>query len=219
MIYGTIIEIDNNKTQIIMKNFLPFIYLGLVIGILNIGCKTTKQQTEKVPNSESDYPGRTLNPKQPIKISIPKLNLPEKPDQRAGTQADPVEDSLFASIERTPCYGRCPTYRINIYKSGYVIYEGIRFVDRLGTYSTRISDRKIQAIINKANEIGYFDLNEVYDSPVTDLPSTITYLSVNGKKKRIKDRVRGPEKLREYEKYFDGIFEDLEWKEIKILKD
>ena len=198
-----------------MKNILHFIYLSLTIAILNAGCKTTKQQTEKVPNSEPEYSVQTLSPKQPIKISIPKLNFPEKPDQQAGTQTDPGEDSLFASIERTPCYGRCPTYSINIYKSGYVIYEGIRFVDRLGTYSTRISDRKIQAIINKANEIGYFELDDVYDSPVTDLPSTITYLSVNGQKKRIKDRVRGPEKLREYEKYFDGVFEDMEWKKVE----
>jgi len=200
-----------------MKSILPLIYLSLSICILNAGCKTTKQQTEKVPNSEPEYSARTQNPVQPIKISIPKLNLPEKPDQRAETQADPGEDSLFASIERTPCYGRCPTYSINIYKSGYVIYEGIRFVDRLGTYSTQISEREIQSIINKANEIGYFDLNDLYDSPVTDLPSTITYLSVNGQKKTIKDRVRGPEKLREYEKYFDGVFEDMEWKPLITL--
>lgn len=198
-----------------MKTILPLI-LSLSICMLNAGCKTTKQQTEKAPNSEPEYSGQTPNLVQPIKISIPKLNLPEKPDQRAGTQ---VKDSLFASIERTPCFGRCPTYSVKIYKSGYVIYEGIRFVDKLGTYSTRISEREIQAIINKANEIGYFELNEVYDSPVTDLPSTITYLSVNGQKKRIKDRVSGPEKLREYEKIFDGIFENLEWKETKILKD
>ena len=201
-----------------MKIILPLI-LSLSICMLNAGCKTTKQQTEKAPNSEPKYSEQTQSPKQPIKISIPKLKFPVKPDQRAGTQTDPGEDSLFASIERTPCYGQCPTYSIKIYKSGYVVYDGIRFVDKMGTYSTRISERKIQAIINKANEIGYFDLNDVYDSPVTDLPSTITYLSVNGQKKRIKDRVRGPEKLREYEKYFDSIFEDLEWKETKILQD
>ena len=209
-----------------MKIILPLLILSLSICMLNAGCKTTKQQTEKAPNlpagrqgSEPEYSEQTQSSKQPIKISIPKLNFLEKPDQRAGTQADSGEDSLFASIERTPCYGTCPTYSINIYKSGYVVYKGIRFVDRMGTYSTRISERKIQAIINKANEIGYFELDDVYDSPVTDLPSTITYLSVNGQEKRIKDRVRGPEKLREYEKYFDSIFEDLEWKETKILQD
>ena len=202
-----------------MKNFLSFIYLGLLIGTLNAGCKTTKQQTEKDLNppagrqdSEPGSPTQTLNLEQPIKISIPKLHFPEIPDQRAGTQVNTEDDSLFASIERTPCYGTCPTYSINIYKSGYVIYEGIRFVDRLGTYSSRISERKIQSIISKANEIGYFDMNEVYDSPVTDLPSTITYLSVNGQKKRIKDRVRGPERLKEYEKFFDSVFEDMVWK-------
>lgn len=213
MIYGTIVEIDGDKIQIVMKNFLPLIYLSLSICMLNVGCKSTKQQTEKVPNlpagrqgSEPEYSVRTLNPAQPIKISIPKLRFPEIPDRG---------DSLFASIERTPCYGRCPTYSISIYKSGYVIYEGIRFVDRLGTYSTRISEKKIQNIINKANEIGYFELEEIYDSPVTDLPSTITYLSVNGQIKRIKDRVRGPEVLKEYEKYFDNVFEDMEWKKIE----
>ena len=179
-----------------------FIFLFFVAGILNIGCKATKQQTETVPDPEPVYSEQTPNPEQPIKISIPKLHIPEN-------------DSLFASIERTPCYGRCPTYKISIYKSGYVIYEGIRFVDRLGTYSTHISEKQIKAIISKAGEIGYFDLNEIYDSPVTDLPSTITYLSVKGQKKTIKNRVRGPETLKEYEKYFDALFEDAEWKKIE----
>ena len=215
MIYGTIVEIDDNKIQSVMKNILPFLYLSMVIGIFNIGCKTTEQQpVSELVQTETKAPSQV----QPIKINLPKLNFPKESNQQLEKQSDSGEDSLFARIERTPCYGRCQTYRINIYKSGYVIYEGIRFVNKLGTYSTRINDRKIQSIINKANEIGYFDLEDVYDSPVTDLPSTYTYLSVDGKKKTIKNRVRGPEKLREFEKYIDSVFEDMEWKKIEDKK-
>ena len=209
MIYGTIVETDNNKIQSVMKNILLFFYLGLVICIFNIGCKTTKQQ----PLSESGQAEtKATSHEQPIKTTTPELNFSKESNPQLATKSNSEEDSLFARIERTPCYGRCPTYRINIYKSGYVIYEGIRFVEMMGTYSSRINDRKIKAIINKANEIGYFDLDDIYDSPVTDLPSTYTYLCVDGKKKTIKNRVRAPEKLREYEKFFDSVLEDMEWK-------
>ena len=120
-------------------------------------------------------------------------------------------DSLYASIERTPCFGRCPTYKLRIYQSGYATYEGIRFVEKEGIYETHFTKDELKQIADKAKEIGYFDLDDEYDSPVTDFPSTITSLNKGGNKKSIKNRHHGPDILRNYEKFLDELAAGKKW--------
>ncbi|MFH1321890.1 MAG: DUF6438 domain-containing protein, partial [Bacteroidota bacterium] len=186
----------------VIKNYISIGKAGIVSSgvclmlalFINIGCKTTKQQKTEASSPKADSPEAEITKSGSSENDATIYNLPDEIEKHnlqesqsetgnkveqipSSATAEQQKDSLFASIKRTPCYGRCPTYSISIYKSGYVIYEGIRFVDRIGTYSTQISEKEIQKIIAKANETGYFDLNDVYDSPVTDLPTTITYLS------------------------------------------
>ncbi len=124
-------------------------------------------------------------------------------------------DSVYASIKRTPCYGRCPIYEVTIYKSGFVAYNGIRFVERLGQHRSRITQDQLKQIAAKAEEIGYFELNNNYDSPVTDFPTTITVLNVAGKsRKEIKNRVGAPDSLKEYEKFLDELLNGLTWEKV-----
>jgi len=192
-----------------IKKIPPFIYLLLVFSLSNIDCNTTKNQSKN--NSSNDREIVSDN-------TTTEKSTEEKPvEESIHTDTKNKRDSLFASIKRTPCYGRCPTYSIKIYRSGYVIYDGIRFVDStmLGKHSTRINKKQIQQIINKAMEVRYFDFEDVYDSPVTDFPSTYIYLSVDGKNKLIKDRVGGPPELKEFEKFIDRLFEDVKWSRVE----
>jgi hypothetical protein len=43
-------------------------------------------------------------------------------------------DSLFFSMERTPCFGQCKAYRINVYRSGYATFEGRSNVELEGMH-------------------------------------------------------------------------------------
>ena len=36
----------------------------------------------------------------------------------------PAKEHLFLSMERTPCFGKCPSYKIMIFNTGNVVYEG-----------------------------------------------------------------------------------------------
>ena len=63
-----------------------------------------------------------------------------------------------------------------------------------------------------ANEIGYFEMENVYDQQsVTDVPSTITSLRNEEGLKTVVDRFNAPEELIRFEKFFDSLFEGLEW--------
>ena len=52
------------------------------------------------------------------------------------------EKTPFLAMRRTPCYGKCPTYKLNIFSNGDIIYQGIRFVEKLGLYKSTIDIKK-----------------------------------------------------------------------------
>lgn len=136
------------------------------------------------------------------------------------TAVAPVEQneqgdiSLFASISKSPCYGTCPVYEMKIYSDGTVEYEGKRNVERIGKYSATISEEQMQKFITVANEINYFKLEDKYDSPITDVPSTTTTLTVNGSTKSVYRRADYPNKILSFEALFEDLFELLEWKKV-----
>lgn len=135
-------------------------------------------------------------------------------DSKSPTDSNP--DSLFASIERTPCFGRCPTYVISIYKSGYVVYKGKQWVPNTGIFYTFISKKQLAEISDMADKIGFAELKEAYHDPnIVDVPSTFTTFRINGKLKRI-DNTFGdpPQGLIDFEKFLDDLFTNTQW--IKI---
>lgn len=122
-------------------------------------------------------------------------------------------DSLFFSIEKTPCYGKCAAYKVIIYKSGFATMNAIRFVpEKEGMYKTQFTAEEMKMISGKAEEIKYFNLENVYDSPVTDLPTVITGININGKNKTIRNRHNAPAELRQFEKFADEMIHGKTWK-------
>ena len=115
-------------------------------------------------------------------------------------------DSLFLTIARSPCFGRCPQYEAKIYESGYTVYNGKRDVPSIGTHSFTLSAEQLKSLKQKAVDIKYFQMKDKYDNEnVTDLPDCITSVQLDGVRKTIKNRFQGPVELAEFEKMIDGI--------------
>ncbi len=122
-------------------------------------------------------------------------------------------DTLFASIERQPCFGTCPIYKIRVFKSGYVVYDAVKWVAEEGTFHTTIGPDKMQEIYDKAKASGYFEMNDAYNNKMlTDLPVVITSVHAYQQNKRIKNRYQAPAKLKEYEAWLDDFFAGMDWK-------
>ena len=83
--------------------------------------------------------------------------------------------NLLISLEKTPCFGTCPIYKINISENGNGTYKGIRFVDSIGEYNFNIKELILKKILKKASEINFKDIeeDEYFNSYIKDLPSTI----------------------------------------------
>jgi membrane dipeptidase len=133
-----------------------------------------------------------------------KLQAERGPSTMLGpkqTDATPTEITL----ERTPCFGVCPDYKVTIRGDGTVAYEGRQFVRVTGTRTWKIDPAAVAALAAEMQQAGYFDLQDSYEAHVTDNPTTWTSLTVGGRTKRIKDYVAGPAALKEIEAKIDLV--------------
>lgn len=169
-----------------------------------VACTTPKQTTESKP--EAITPVETTAP---VEVAAPVETQPE-----ATATAPATQDSLFVYLERTPCYGQCPMYKFKIYNSGYAQYEGKRFVEKLGTYETRLSAAVLNEIKAKVKEINYFGFKDQYPKTASDFPSVKTAIIIDGKRKEIMNGTGAPSALREFEKYLDSLKDGAEWKQV-----
>ncbi len=82
------------------------------------------------------------------------------------------------TLERQPCFGTCPVYRVALFSDGTIVYMGIRHVDNLGVHVYETSPDEISSLASWISQF-YFDWEDAYDLYlVTDLPYTVT--SLNG---------------------------------------
>ncbi len=129
---------------------------------------------------------------------------PETVGQQEPINLKPV---VLASIQRTACFGQCPMYKISYMDNGQVTYVGKRFVEKIGTYSTLLNEDEILSIKDMVEDLNYFELDSLYPTPVSDFPSCITEVQINGKHKRVINRRSPPENLRSFEKFLDSLIE------------
>ena len=193
-----------------MKVFKSCVGIALLLSVVAIGCKGK----EKAPEASSAVstvekavaPEVVPNPDSEVQVSA------EETSQETPRYNKTLPDSLFASIERTPCFGRCPTYKVMIFKSGYATYEGKRFAVREGFFQSRFTRAEMDQIKKEADAIGYYQLKNEYDGPITDIPATFTAVDFGKGIKSVKNRYEAPDELRNYEKFLDRLIEERNWK-------
>lgn len=97
------------------------------------------------------------------------------------------------TLERTPCFGTCPMYKLEIFADGKIVYEGKDFVKRKGRVESRITKAQVQQLVREFNKINYFELDDEYVSEGpncpqwwTDSPSAVTSINWKGRQKAIR---------------------------------
>mgnify|MGYP001333116729 CR=1 FL=1 len=137
---------------------------------------------------------------------------------------EPIHKKLHASLskdvvirfERTACFGSCPSYILTIHQDGKAKYEGLEWAPRKGLFKAEIDQEIIDSIRRKAEEIGFFSLQDVYDNEyITDLPSAITTLKSIKYFKTVVNRYQGPETLRTFERFIDEQINEVKWQEVQ----
>lgn len=116
---------------------------------------------------------------------------------------------LIMSMERTPCFGRCPVYQIKLYANGLLIYNAEKFTDTVGCFYSVLTKSEVKAVEEKFKQADFFGLEDTYplnNQTPTDLPSCIVFYSKNGREKTVTDkRFKSPEVLTQLENSIDSL--------------
>jgi hypothetical protein len=125
-------------------------------------------------------------------------------------------DSLFASIERSPCFGRCPVYKAIIYNNGKATYEGRSSVVRQGLYHGTATSEQLEILRNSAESLRLDTLgNEYVQSALTDFPAQKLSIVVKGTLKNIFIRhTEPPGAIMQFEKLLDEEIEKIQWEKV-----
>ncbi len=144
----------------------------------------------------------------------PPATQPPAPPAPPLPVSDQVSDSLVFSLERGACFGTCPFYQLHIYKGGFATYNGLGHVERLGMHHGKVDQGTIDQLIKEAEIHGFFEMDDVYDSPVTDLPSTTITARRNGTVKQVKGRIDPPESFRTLTSRIEAILAQVDWQPV-----
>lgn len=143
---------------------------------------------------------------------------PKCKENQGKTISDSSKDTVIISLRRTPCYVTCPTYLLEIYRSGKVIYTGGKNVEKTGKFESVVSKEVIEKIIMKAVEVKFFEMADDYPVDktmnVSDNPTYYTFISFDGKEKTIRNYYLPPKGLTELENLIDELTNNLSWKKL-----
>jgi hypothetical protein len=131
---------------------------------------------------------------------------------------DDVNPDLVASLQRSPCFGYCPTFKIELFADGKARYNGTGHVARMGNYTAKVDAAFMKRIEDKALSINYLSLLDHYptgDVAVSDVPTVTSYIRIGKDGKRITNNYDPPKALTEFEQWLEAQFEGLNWQAVK----
>ena len=170
-----------------MRYFAAF-FLLLAFGFALPACAQKKPTTQKVKIKKA--------PKKPVVAKAPAKPQPE---------TNPV-----LTFERTPCFGTCPAYTMQVFADGRVVYEGRRRVPMLGTKELKLPAAAVTDMLNQAKEARFEQFQDRYSQNTTDLPSTIIAVrQPGGQLKTVVLEEGAPENVRQLFTYIGNQLDAL----------
>lgn len=142
------------------------------------------------------------------------------PRQPAPAQS-PALAAAVVTLERTPCFGTCPVYKVAIWASGAIRFAGEQHVSRQGEVTAEIPPARVDSLLKELEAEGYFGFADAYvmDSPAcgryaTDSPTVITSASAGGHTKTIRHDYgcdAAPPELKRLERLIDQVAGTARW--------
>ncbi|HSS20113.1 MAG TPA: DUF6438 domain-containing protein [Pyrinomonadaceae bacterium] len=123
------------------------------------------------------------------------------------------------TLERTPCYGNCPAYKLTVFGDGRVQYEGLKYVKTIGKKESLIKPGEVREIVSAALEAKYFTLDSyAMDNctctQCTDMPAANTEISIKGRSHKVGHDFGcrcAPKELWNLEETIDRVAGSLKW--------
>jgi hypothetical protein len=121
---------------------------------------------------------------------------------------------LLFSIEKGPCFGACPEYKIEVFTNGEAHLKGIRNVEHIGEYKTQIPDSFLDEMKKSiaAMNIASLDTNYV-NKFLTDIPAIDLYFDLKSRRKHIHIfHQQPPQEIDDLLRLIEGFENNINWK-------
>ncbi|MGH6613728.1 DUF6438 domain-containing protein [Sphingomonas sp.] len=92
-------------------------------------------------------------------------------------------------LERSECFGTCPSYRVELRGTGEIIYEGRKYVLVEGQHRATVDPQRVAALVERFRQDDFWSLRPAYIASITDNPSYRLTLSIDGQTKTVTDYV------------------------------
>ena len=129
-----------------------------------------------------------------------------------GVAAQTGSEVVEISMRRTACLGRCPIYDLVLGRPGAATYNGVSLTPRTGRYRASVDSAVFEGLVQHLVDGGFFSLDTVYISAVTDMPTTFLCMRTAVVTRCIRHEGHsGPPALSSLEDAVDAVAAGLTW--------
>ena len=114
-------------------------------------------------------------------------------------------------MERTACFGKCPSYVVIIRSNGSVNYEGRNNAPFTGTRTSKLTPAQTKKLFSSFERQKLKSLKSVYPILATDLPHVHYTFNWGKKSKTVKNAELGPSYLKNLAEDIDALVKGLHW--------
>ena len=147
-------------------------------------------------------------------IVTEKITEQELPEKHSPLPDVPLEQVRIV-LERTGCYGWCPSYRVEVHGDGRVIYQGGRSVDVEGKHEYHVPKEEVAKLIESMRSKDLWSLRSEYNAPITDNPRYVLSFGMGKHSKVISnyvgEMVGMPKVVAEFESEVDKVARTEKW--------
>jgi uncharacterized protein DUF6438 len=95
---------------------------------------------------------------------------------------------VIITLQRTGCYGTCPSYTVRV-STDSIEFNGNRFVVATGKHTDKADPSEVRELAKKFIAADFYSMDSSYRAGVTDNPTYVLSIAIDGHKKEIADYV------------------------------
>lgn len=100
------------------------------------------------------------------------------------------DSRVIITLQRTGCYGTCPSYSVTVSTEG-IVFNGHSSVVATGKHKDIAKPEDVRALARKFIAADFYSMDAIYRAGVTDSPTYVLSISIDDHKKEVEDYV-GP---------------------------
>lgn len=116
---------------------------------------------------------------------VPPERLPKKHVPAPAVRPD---SNVSISLERSGCFGTCPSYTLTVSTTG-IVFDGGGHVVAAGRHTDTTDASEVRELAKKFVAGDFYSLEDEYQAGVTDNPTYVLSIEIGGQKKRVIDYV------------------------------